>query len=179
VKKTIALFLISTLIVLSLAGCGFQTGLNIVREIPLPDSYTPENVSAPPEDAPPQASASPSPVQNEGSLKSLEEIKDRAKAAGYETEELLDFQSSMAEGSSGGFNVVIGDSHIPVMAFETPEDAQIYADAINEAGYNIAIVNGRYLTMASAHKGKIEDPEEQAALEKLMDAKAQVDSAGK
>lgn len=174
-KKTITLFLILALVIAALAGCGARAGLNIVREIPLPDTYTAAVTSASPDAEAARTDDSPeAPALDEGTFKSLDEIKDRAVAGGYETEELLDFQKSLAEGVADGFNIVIDDSHIPVMEFETPESAQTYADMINEAGYNIAVVNGRFLTMVSASKGIIKDEEQQAALEDIMDAKAQV-----
>ncbi len=174
-KKTIPLFLILVFIIAALSGCGAQAGLKIVRKIPLPDTYSPAEQSASPDAEAAQTVDPPaSPALSAGTFKSLDEIKDRADAAGYELEELLGSQMTFAEGVTDSFNVVIDDTHIPVMEFETPEGAQYYADMINEAGYNIAVVNGRFLTMVSASEGVVKDEEQQAALEDIMDAKAQV-----
>lgn len=75
-----------------------------------------------------------------------------------------------------GFNVEIGDYSIPVLLFPSPEDAQTYADAINAAGYNIAVVNGSYLSMITASEGKAAYPEQQETMEDILDAKAQLQS---
>jgi hypothetical protein len=175
VKKTRLVFLITPFVIATLTGCGMRSGLNIVREIPLPETYTAATISASPEEVTAQTEApSAAPAQSEGTFKAIDEIKDRATASGYEVEELLDFQKSLAEGTVGGFNVIIGDSHIPVMEFTADEGAQAYADMINEAGYNIAVVNGRFLTMVSASDGIVKDKKQQQALEDIMDAKAQV-----
>jgi hypothetical protein len=101
---------------------------------------------------------------------SLEEIKERVVDAGYETSELFDMQKEAVTSLAGdvlvdGFNIVIGSVHNFVMEFKTPEDAQEYADMINEGGYSVAIVNGRFLTSVEATKGIIEDEELQAELE--------------
>ena len=174
-KKMILLFLIPVLVFVTLQGCGARAGLNIVREIPLPDTYSPAVASALPSSAAAKKDASPSaPAVIQGTYKSLDDIKNKAVAKGYETETLLGAQKSMADGVVDGFNIVIKDYHIPVMEFKTPEGAQSYADMINAAGYNIAVVNGRFLTMVSAQKGVVKDKDQQAALEGIMNAKAQV-----
>lgn len=173
-KKTAIRALTLGLGFLMLTGCGARPGLSIVRKIPLPDTYT---VAASPEpetetevtDKESQATA-----QEEGSIKSLDELKARAVDTGYEVAELLEMQKSFAAGVVDGFDVIINDRHIPVFEFDASGSAQAYADMINEAGYNIAVVNGKFLTMVGASKGVIEDPEEQAVLEQIMDAKAQV-----
>lgn len=171
----IAIFQILALTIAVLVGCGAQAGLNIVREIPLPETYTAAIISTTPDAETVQTGApSAGPNQSKGTFKALDDIRDRAITAGYEIEELLDFQKSLAEGTIDGFNVVIDDSHIPVMEFATDEGAQAYADLINEAGYNIAVVNGRFLTMVSASKGIIKDKAQQEVLEDIMNAKAQV-----
>ncbi len=204
-KKAIALLLILTLCGAAMAGCGGgQDNPTGKREIS-PSGAPAEKNQEPSPDASSEEEKNPSPTPalEEGTIASLEEIKQNAIKAGYEIAEMEDGLGQMGQGNMenapdegeefaelgemlaqareeqmkgfvGGFEIIIGDTHIPVMEFETPNDAQRIADMTNEAGYNVAIVNGRFFTCVGATKGVIENEQEQAALEKIMDAKAQV-----
>lgn len=170
-KKRMTVLIMPAFVIIVLAGCGAQAGLNIVREIPLPNTYAAAVQSTSPEIVLTEATAAS--VQSEDALKSLDEIKARAVAAGFETSALFDFQKAFAADVVDGFNIEIGSYSMPVMEFPTPESAQAYADTINEGERYVAVVNGRYLTMVSASNGMATDKEQQAALEEILDAKAQ------
>jgi hypothetical protein len=158
-----------------LTGCSQKPGLNIVREIPLPETYAQEVQSQPVQEAEPDDRSAEQKAAAE-SFASLDKVMKRAEDTGYAVTALFDFQKTMAPGMIDGFNVEIGDYSIPVLLFPSPEEAQTYADAINAAGYNIAVVNGRYLSMITASEGKAAYPEQQEAMEEILDAKAQLQS---
>lgn len=173
-KRKGFIFLLFTVTIVTLTGCGTKLGLNLVRTIPLPDSYSPAAQNTVTPQMSPESSATADSAVDQERFKALDEIKERAIAEGYETTALFDFQKSMAPGATDGFNIEIGDYSIPVLVFPTPEDAQTYADAVNAAGYNLAVVNGRYMSMITAADGSAAYPEQQTALESIMDAKAQI-----
>jgi len=181
VRRIAALLLIFVIFAVAFTGCiGGKNDLSGKREINSPSRSEEEDDEVSSEmdsndlDEGQESSSLP-----EGTISSLDEIKERVVDAGYETSELFDMQKEVVTSLAGdvlvdGFNIVIGSVHNFVMEFKTPEDAQEYADMINEGGYNVAIVNGRFLTSVEATKGIIEDEELQAELEAIMDAKAQV-----
>ncbi len=179
-RKVIALFLILSLCGVILVGCGEGKNRSIGNREISPSGTTDEDPQNDSLEANSDHENQSSDAQDldEGTISSLDEIKQNAISEGFEITELVDMQrqatSEMMEGFVDGFNVVIGDKHIPVLEFTTPNVAQAYADMTNEGGYNVAIVNGRFFTCVGANKGIIEDDEEQAVLERIMDAKAQI-----
>ena len=166
------LWLLAICVVALLTGCGQKLGLNIVREIPVPEAYAQDSQ----DQSQPQDELPPEPKESGGGFASLDEVMERAESSGYEVAALYEFQKTMAPGMVDGFNVEIGDYSIPVILFPSPEEAQAYADAINAAGYNISVVNGCYLSMITASEGKVAYPEQQEAMERILDAKAQQQS---
>lgn len=170
-KKFLTLLIILALCA-ALGGCGKDPA----REINAPKPSSGQSSPAPGQSAD-LSSAVPGQALPEGSIASLEALREKAEAAGYETGELLPEQKQFNDDLVGGFNVVIGSSHIPIMEYASPDAAQTNADEILAAGYNVPIINGRFLTFVSATKGVINDTQKQAALESLMDAKARADEA--
>ncbi len=178
-KKAIALLLVLTLCSAGFAGCsGGEDSPTGKREISPPGTSQEKNQDDLQDESQAEEDPSTLSVLPEGTISSLDEIKQNAISSGYKTTELEKIQKEEMEKEGetfvGGFNIIIGSTHIPVMEFATPNDAQLFADFVNEAGYNVAIVNGRFLTSVDATKGIIKDEQLQADLEKIMDAKAQV-----
>lgn len=165
-KRITAIFIILAFCLAVMAGCGSQESTAEKREIAAPgeSSQTDEDTD----------NEQPVSVAVEGTIASLDEIKEKAVSMGYEISELMDMQKGMSKGMVNGFNIIMGSTYTPVMEFATAEEAQSMADAVNEAGYNIAIVNGRFLTTVSATKGVVENEQDQAQLESIMGARAQV-----
>lgn len=157
-----------------LTGCGGSAnGSGGKREIPAPgeSSKTVQDGShTPEEDRTGKAQGAAS--QNTGTAASLDEIRQKAMAAGYETSDLIEIQKTMAEGIAGGFNMAIGDAQNPVLEFETAEQAQEYAEYVNAAGTGAAIVNGRFFTYLDAGKDRGINEDILSALENIMDAAA-------
>lgn len=173
-KKMIVILLLLMFCSTNLAGCtDKQAGSASKREIPAPESSSIATESSETDAGANQSSAVEAPA-SEGTITSLDELKKKAEAAGYKTDELKDMQKNMGEGFIDGFNVIVGSAYIPVAEFKSAKESQQFADAIGESGYSVAIVNGKFLTFASATKGVIKDEKQQKALEGIMDAKAQL-----
>lgn len=102
-------------------------------------------------------------------------IKKAAEEAGYAVEAVEDFQMSKEPKPVDGFNVLYKDknseSHIPILEFKNAEDALTYAEQVNEAGYNLCIVNGRHLTLTGAQYGVTVNDNEKNLLETLLKSK--------
>jgi hypothetical protein len=177
-KKLIALLLALMVLITLFSGC--SGGTSGKREINAPSDSNGEDNQGGAEPTPNQQGESPSSSNlPEGTIASLDELKERAKDAGYEIAEMEDIQVEMIGSLIGdalvdGFNLVMGSKLSLFLELASPDEAQAYADMINEGGYGAAIVNGRFVTSADAVKGIIEDPSLQAELEAIMDAKAQV-----
>lgn len=102
-------------------------------------------------------------------------IKKAAEEAGYAVEAVEDFQLNNEPKPTDGFNVLYKDknseSHIPILEFKNAEDALTYAKQVNEAGYNLCIVNGKYLTVTGAQYGVTVNDNEKNLLETLLKSK--------
>ncbi|NCB53074.1 MAG: hypothetical protein EOM54_14550 [Clostridia bacterium] len=157
-----------------LAGCGGSpNGAGGKREIPAPgeSSEATQDVSQTLESNQSievQGTAS----QYIGTIASLDEIRQKAISAGYETADLVEIQMTMAEGIADGFNIVIGDWQNPVLEFETVETAQAYAEYVNAAGTGAVIVNGRFFTYLEALEDGSIDEDSLQVLEGFMDNSA-------
>lgn len=162
-KKFFVLLLTLMIIAVSFSGCGGKAKGG--REIS-PDSSTEAKTGSN------QEIANEAGIFAEGTIASLDEIKAKLLASGYEISDLIDLQKEFAVNLVDGFNFAKDGNGSLVMEFATPNDAKTYADFINESGYNVPIVNGRFLTFVEATKGIITDLEMQAELEELMEAKA-------
>ncbi len=105
----------------------------------------------------------------------LEQIEKAAQDAGYEVEEVKDFQMIGGPTPVAGFNLIykdeLSESHIPVFEFKNAEEALAYAEQVNDAGYNMSIVNGKFMTITGSQFGIPTNDKEQALLEKIMDSK--------
>jgi len=105
----------------------------------------------------------------------LEDIKKAAQDAGCEVEEATDFSMIAEPVPVTGFNLIykdeLSESYIPVLEFKNAEEALAYAAQVNDAGYNMSIVNGKFLTITGAQYGIPTNDKEQALLEKIMDSK--------
>lgn len=105
----------------------------------------------------------------------LEKLKKAAQDAGCEIEEVKDFQLIGGQVPVAGFNLIykdeLSESHIPVLEFSNSEEALAYAEQVNDAGYNMSIVNGKFMTITGSQYGIPTNGKEQAFLEKIMDSK--------
>lgn len=105
----------------------------------------------------------------------LEQIKKAAQDAGCEIEEVKDFQLIGGQVPVAGFNLIykdeLSESHIPVLEFQNDDEALAYAEQVNDAGYNMSIVNGKFMTITGSQFGIPTNDKEQALLEKIMDSK--------
>lgn len=105
----------------------------------------------------------------------LDSIKKAAQDAGYAVEDVQDRQTGIEPKPVDGINVIYEDennsAHIPVLEFKNAEDAQACAKEINENGYNLCIINGKFLTMTGAKYGVVLNDKENALLENLMQSK--------
>lgn len=173
-KKALGLLIALSMVVACFAGCGAKNGSKKEREISAPTSSNSSDQEKTGESNSGQDSTADVPVLDEGTIASLDEIKQKLLASGYEISEMDDIQKELAQKLVAGFNFSKSGKGSLLMEFSTPNDAQAYADMVNEAGYNISIVNGRFLTFVDATKGVITDVPLQKELEELMDAKAQV-----
>ena len=168
-KKLFVMLLTLTLITTSFSGCGGKNKTKSGREIsPSGSSDSSEVVRTDPN----QDTANDTEVLDEGTIASLDEIRNKLLASDYEISDLEDLQKEFAVNLVDGFNFEKDGKQSLIMEFATPNDSKAYADFVNESGYNVPILNGRFLTFVEATKGIITDLEMQAELEELMDAKA-------
>lgn len=108
----------------------------------------------------------------------LAAIKKAAESAGLEVEAAQEPQMDNEPKPVDGFTVIVKDenneAHIPILEFKNSDDAQAYAKQVNEAGYNLCIVNGKFLTMTSAQYGVTVNDNETKTLEMLLKSKAMI-----
>lgn len=187
-KKAIAMLLVLTIWSAVLTGCGSSRNQSSEKREISPSGQSAKEMGNNSQDTNTEQEndQSDTSILDEGTISSLDEIKQKALDAGYEIEELKEIQMPTIEGFEmptmeeimggvvDGFYMLIDDTYTPVMEFANPNDAQAYADMINESGYNVAIVNGRFVSFVEANKGIIVDDNLQAEIERIMDAKAQV-----
>ena len=103
--------------------------------------------------------------------KKLDDFKKAVGDAGCEIVEMMDI--SKIGNSIDGFMFDYKDTYIPVYEFKSAEDARAEADKINEAGYNVAVVNGRFMSMVGAKAGVVKDLDEQRTVETIMGVSAE------
>lgn len=105
----------------------------------------------------------------------LDSIKKAAQNAGYGVDDVQEFQLLGGVEPVAGFNMIFKDgsneSYIPVLEFGNAEDAGKYAEEVNAAGYNLCIMNGKYLTITGAEYGVPVNEKEKAVLEGLLGSK--------
>jgi hypothetical protein len=138
---------------------------------PAPSDGTP----APSEEtAAAEQTASAKPSATTGSL-TLAGIKKAAEAAGYEVMADQDLQRLDEPKPVDGFQLVYADessqAYIPVYEFKSSEDALTFAAEVNEEGYNLCIVNGKFLTLTGAEYGVTINDKQAGILEKLLQSK--------
>lgn len=133
------------------------------------------NASTSQNDSVPTNSAVEQPEIPVDSGMTLDEIKKAAQNAGYEIEEIQGMQINRDPKPVAGFNVVYKDenneAHIPVFEFMNAADALTYAKQVNEAGYNLCIINGKFLTTTGAKYGVTVNDKEKEVLEALLKSK--------
>ena len=102
----------------------------------------------------------------------LKKLKEEAVKLGYEVTPVENLQFMGEPSPSDGFNVHYVDSNsdtfIPVLEFGNPDDALKYAENVNAGGYDLCIVNGRFVTMTSAQYGVVRNDKEAAFLAELL-----------
>ena len=104
-----------------------------------------------------------------GSAVNLESMKKTVSNAGYKADD--DFLKAN-EDIVGGFSVIYprknSEAYIPVYEMKDQTAAAAYAKLINEAGSNLALVNGKFLAVVSAAAG---NEEEKAFFENLLNGR--------
>lgn len=122
---------------------------------------------------PPNAGQDGAVKQDTGGL-TLEGIKKEAIAAGYKAED-GEVRPSLEPPPIAMIFVNYEDEYMmaqaPVYEFKSAEDALAFAKDVNESGYSLSIVNGKYLAPVAAKYGVIENDKELALLEKLLQSK--------
>jgi len=87
----------------------------------------------------------------------LEKLKAKAQEHGYEVTPVEGYQLTDSIKPEDGFNLHYvddnSDAFVPVFEFSSSDDALKYAGGVNSAGYNLCIVNGRFVTMTGAQYG--------------------------
>lgn len=173
-KKALIVLLALSLFASCFTGCGGKNGSKKEREISAPVSSDASDQGKTGQTESGQEASTDVPILDEGTIASLDEIKQKAIASGYEIFDMVEIQKEFAVNLVDGFNFSKDGKQSLIMEFATPNDAKVYADMVNESGYNVSILNGRFVTFVEATKGIITDVKLQAELEELMDAKAQV-----
>ncbi len=108
-----------------------------------------------------------------GSGLTLDKIKQALTDAGYTVEDEYVNAANKSADVVAGFAVVYdlpGGStmHTPIMEMKSAEVAKENATAIDGYGYNVCIVNGKFLTMCGAKKGVVEYEAEKTMLESAI-----------
>lgn len=168
-KKLFIMLLTLTIITTWLSGCGGKNSSKKDREISSTHSDSSDTSTDPNLDT-----SSNAEIFGEGTISSLDEIKNKLIESGYQISDLMDIQKQTVVNLVDGFNFSKGDEYNFVMEFATPKDAKANADMVIESGYQVPIVNGRFVAYVTAENGIVTDLELQAELEKIMDAKALV-----
>lgn len=105
----------------------------------------------------------------------LEGIKKAAQAAGCKVEDMQDNRVNGGSQPVNGFSVIYkeenNETYIPVYEFKNADEALTFAKEVNEAGYNLCIVNGKFLTITGAKYGIPVNDKETAVLESLLQSK--------
>ncbi|OPZ48076.1 MAG: hypothetical protein BWY95_01064 [Bacteroidetes bacterium ADurb.BinA104] len=89
----------------------------------------------------------------------LEKLKAKAQEHGYEVTPVEGYQLTDSIKPEDGFNLHYvddnSDAFVPVFEFSSSDDALKYAGGVNSAGYNLCIVNGRFVTMTGTQYGVV------------------------
>ena len=151
--KKILAFALALVLALSLAACG--GGSNPTND---PSSGGGSN-----------ATDKPSNNNNNSGGVALDSMKKAARDAGYEVEE--SYSTAWGDGIVGGFSVDYGDMTTPVLEFKDKASADAVAKQEKDAGYNYPVQNGKFLTFAAASEGIVEDDDEKAFFESLINGR--------
>ena len=151
--KKILAFALALVLALSLAACG--GGSNPTND---PSSGGGSN-----------ATDKPSNNNNNSGGVALDSMKKAARDAGYEVEE--SYSTVWGDGIVGGFSVDYGDMTTPVLEFKDKASADAVAKQEKDAGYNYPVQNGKFLTFAAASEGIVEDDDEKAFFESLINGR--------
>ena len=151
--KKILAFALALVLALSLAACG--GGSNPRND---PSSGGGSN-----------ATDKPSNNNNNSGGVALDSMKKAARDAGYEVEE--SYSTVWGDGIVGGFSVDYGDMTTPVLEFNDKASADAVAKQEKDAGYNYPVQNGKFLTFAAASEGVVEDDDEKAFFESLINGR--------
>lgn len=102
-------------------------------------------------------------------------IKKAAQDKGYKVEVLEDTQLDIEPKPVDGFNMTYADenliANVPVFEFKNAEDAKAYAKQVNGSGYNLCIINGKFLSMTGARYGITLNDNEKTVIETLLKSK--------
>ncbi len=99
----------------------------------------------------------------------LDSMKQAARDAGYEvSDDYYNWNSGIVNGFSVRYYADGADVISPVYEMKDNAAAESYAKEINEAGYQVVFVNGKFLSMASAIDGVIENEGEKTFFENLI-----------
>lgn len=105
----------------------------------------------------------------------LEKLKAKAQEHGYEVTPVEGYQLTDSIKPEDGFNLHYVDDNtdgfVPVFEFGSSDDALKYAEGVNSAGYNLCIVNGRFVTMTGTHYGVVTNDAQADFLAGLLESK--------
>lgn len=105
----------------------------------------------------------------------LEAIKKATQDAGFTVEENKDMQQRVEPKPVDGFIFTYQDessmSQVPVYEFSSPTDAQAYAGNVNESGYNLCIVSGKFLAVTDAEYGVVLNDKKTLLIETMLKSK--------
>ena len=157
--KKILAFALALVLALSLTACG--SGSNPTND---PSSGGGSNATDKPSNN----------NNNSGGGVALDSMKKAARDAGYEVEE--SYSTAWGDGIVGGFSVDYGDMTTPVLEFKDKASADAVAKQEKDAGYNYPVQNGKFLTFAAASEGVVEDDDEKAFFESLINGRTLPDN---
>ena len=98
----------------------------------------------------------------------LDGMKQAAADTGYRISENYLTGDTIVGGFTIEYPNASGSDMIPVVEFKTAADADAFAKTTNDAGYDLCIVNGKFLTTTSVYNGVVQDDTEKAFLENLL-----------
>jgi len=102
----------------------------------------------------------------------LEKLKAEAKRLGQEVTDIVEIQMMSTPKPVAGFNVhyvdEYSDSFIPVYEFSSSADALVFAEDVNKSGYNLCVVNDRFLSFVSTQYGVVMNDAEAAFVTELL-----------
>ncbi|MCL2463338.1 MAG: hypothetical protein FWF44_11780 [Defluviitaleaceae bacterium] len=163
----LTLALILAFSIAMLAGCG---GGSTSGGASAPPSAAATNAATPPSAAANNSTPGAANNDSTGSA-SLDSMKQAASDKGYQIYDENAMPSTTVAGFQLDYPTSDGsDDMVPVVEFKTKAEADQSAKDTNDAGYNFAVTNDRFMAVLAADNGKA-DPDEQTFFENLLSGK--------